>query len=102
MSNDHTVRWVDGGREPVRDANPHYPHGVVIRMARMDEKVCSVELGYPARRCGHYEITCNRCKLRVAVTTAGRPDDPRAVVLRCKDNGPGRSLYKVEAAGKPQ
>ena len=39
------------------------------------------------RAVGAYNIFCNKCKLRVAVTVAGRPDDPRTVTMPCKVGG---------------
>jgi hypothetical protein len=41
-------------------------------------------LPYPAKRIGHYRIECELCGLRVACTTAGRPDDPRSIRIACK------------------
>jgi hypothetical protein len=45
---------------------------------------CKADLPYPARRCGQYVIYCGTCGLRVMVTTAGRRDDPRSVLMNCK------------------
>jgi C4-type Zn-finger protein len=44
------------------------------------------ELPYPAKRCGIYLVVCERCGYSAAITTAGRPDDPRKVTLPCKLN----------------
>jgi C4-type Zn-finger protein len=44
------------------------------------------ELPYPAKRCGLFLVICDKCGYSAAITTAGRPDDPRKVTLPCKLN----------------
>lgn len=78
------VIWVDSGREPKCAPDPEHPDGVVVDMRTNDGPSCETDLPYPARRCGHYMITCKICKLAAIVTTAGRPDDPRHVIVTCK------------------
>ncbi len=80
---DVEIRWVDGGREPQCQPDPLYPKGIIIDLSGGAAKVCAVELPYPARRCGRHELRCRRCGVEAAVTTAGRPDDPRVVKLSC-------------------
>lgn len=46
-------------------------------------RTCSIELPYPAKRCGVYVIECAKCGQKNALTTAGRPDDPRTVTMGC-------------------
>lgn len=77
------IEWVDRGREPQCAPNPDYPNGKDIDMSEADGPTCYAELPYPAKRCGVYIIECERCGLRVGVTTAGRPDDPRSVKIAC-------------------
>lgn len=77
------VEWMDSGREPQCMPDPNYPDGKDLDAAFGAEKTCKVALPYPARRCGVYVLNCERCGLRVGVTTAGRPDDPRSVTLAC-------------------
>lgn len=87
MSEQFQIEWVDAGREPQYAPNPSYPNGIDIRSPRSGLKgfkFCVVKLSYPAKRCGAYVIECMRCGSRVAVTTAGRPDDPRSVELDCQ------------------
>lgn len=79
----HTVEWIDSGREPEVAPDPRYPLGKHID-AGMAGESCKVQLPYPARRCGHFVVTCALCSLRTLITTAGRPDDPRSVTLPCK------------------
>jgi hypothetical protein len=79
------VTWLDAGREPQQPPNPAYPHGIDVDMTtgRVRGPSCRTALPYPARRIGSYVIECDRCRRRFAVTTAGRPDDPRSVILPC-------------------
>lgn len=83
MPEHHTIRWLDGEREPQCKPNPAFPDGVDIDGARGAQPSCKVELPYPAKRCGTYIIECARCGLRVGCTTAGRPDDPRSITIAC-------------------
>jgi len=80
------IQWVDNHSEPECPANPDYPHGVDIdaTTGECDKPSCSTLLPYPARRCGYYLVQCLRCGLQIAVTTAGRDDDPRSVRVLCK------------------
>ena len=80
----HTVKWLDRGREPKCKPNPAYPHGIDIDEVRGMKPGCKVELPYPAERCGVYIVRCDDCGVSYAITTAGRPDDPRSVVMACK------------------
>lgn len=77
------IEWIDRGREPQCPPDPAYPNGKDIDMCEGDFPTCRVELPYPARRCGVYIIECEKCGVRVGVTTAGRPDDPRSVEIAC-------------------
>ena len=83
MSETHKVEWIDSGREPQCPPNPKFPNGIHIDVSMGQPVACKVELPYPAKRCGRYVITCEACSLRMHVTTAGRPDDPRSIKLRC-------------------
>lgn len=77
------VVWLDAGREPQDKPNPAYPHGVEIgRLAPGPH--CKCALPYPAPRCGSHLVTCTRCGVTVACTAAGRPDDPRSIMVPCK------------------
>jgi hypothetical protein len=81
------VRWFDAKREPQCPPNPNYPDGIDLDLRQPSQKPvasCSTDLPYPAKRCGAFVITCLRCGMRVAVRTAGRPDDPRSVIVPCR------------------
>lgn len=78
------ITWIDGEREPQVAPNPAYQHGVDIDTSLAGEPSCMTPLPYPARRIGLYRVICRICGLSVAITTAGRPDDPRSLRVRCK------------------
>jgi hypothetical protein len=83
------IEWKDAGREPQCAPNALYPDGIDIDASGGAARTCKVPLPYPAKRCGAYVVTCQRCGYRAAVTTAGRPDDPRSVRLPCYGNRMG-------------
>ena len=84
MSDQFTIYWIDSGREPQCAPNPAFPNGVDLDFySKRVVQTCKVPLPYPARRCGAYAVRCLLCGYSVYVTTAGRPDDPRSVVLPC-------------------
>ncbi|HQU34713.1 MAG TPA: hypothetical protein PLB88_10380 [Thermoanaerobaculaceae bacterium] len=79
------VRWIDDDRKPRCPSNPAYPDGMDLDARLSAENPdCTIELVHPTPGCGHYEIQCSICGLRGAVTTAGRPDDPRSVRMTCR------------------
>lgn len=81
------VEFLDSGREPQEKPDPKFPDGRDISLLRHAlQKGCCSNVPYPAPRSGMYRITCRTCGLRVAVTVAGRADDPRTVMLPCKGN----------------
>jgi hypothetical protein len=82
MTTDFIVKWVDGHREPQCEPDPMFPQGKDLCIAT-GEPSCGVALPYPAKRCGLYIVECKKCGLRIGVTTAGRPDDPRSVRMTC-------------------
>ena len=87
MASNLRVEWRDRRREPKCPPNPTYPEGKDMDISGGVKPTCSTELPCPAKRCGVYIVTCERCKQRVAVTTAGRPDDPRSLTLACWRTG---------------
>lgn len=84
---DIKVTWIDRFREPKCAPNPAHPDGIDVDLRTNKIRTgCAVELPYPAKRCGLYVVDCLKCGYRAAITTAGRPDDPRKVTLPCKLN----------------
>jgi len=79
----HKISWIDQGREPKEAPNPDFPLGIDIPTPTPERESCFVELPYPAKRCGLYIVQCSECGFSAAITTAGRPDDPRSVRLPC-------------------
>lgn len=77
------IRWIDGRREPKCQPDPAYPNGVDLNLSGGALITCVRHLLYPAPRCGMYDVKC-RCGASAAITTAGRPDDPRSVRIACK------------------
>ena len=81
------VEWLDGGREPQCAPNPKYPNGLDADASAGAKETCKIALPYPAKRCGLYVVRCPICGIKVAVTTAGRADDPRSVTVACFGKG---------------
>ena len=81
------IEWIDRGRDPECAPNPAFPRGVDADASAGAETTCTTKLPYPAKRCGAYIIECDRCGVRVAITTAGRADDPRSVKIACAPPG---------------
>jgi hypothetical protein len=79
------VQFIDSGRYPTEKSNPVFPNGKPVDLRRYPlQPSCTYNLPYPAPRCGIYQIECHGCSLRVAITVAGRPDDPNLITLPCK------------------
>ena len=78
------VTWIDSGREPKVKPNPKYPDGIDIDLSVGGQCACTAELPYPAKRVGYYALHCDKCGKTAMITTAGRPDDPRSVIMACK------------------
>jgi hypothetical protein len=78
------IEWVDAERWPQSRPDPRYPTGKDVQGCPPDVTGCRVAVPYPARRIGAYVIECKLCGLRMGLTTAGRPDDPRSVAMACK------------------
>lgn len=84
MSDKFHIEWHDSGREPQCAPNPAYPNGKPLNCSDGAAMTCVVTLPYPARRCGAYAVECGICGVRVAATTAGRPDDPVSIKVACR------------------
>lgn len=77
------IEWIDRGREPQCPPNPAFPTGQDVDLGH-GVLSCRADLPYPAKRCGLYIVRCSLCEASVALTTAGRPDDPRSISIPCK------------------
>lgn len=87
---EHSVEFVPSGRGVARCApNPDYPNGIALYCAKPGEMACKVSLPYPAHECGVWIVRCKSCPMAVAVTAAGRPDDPISVTMPCQLKGLG-------------
>lgn len=64
--------------------DPDFPDGKHIILTRYGEISCVVDLPYPAKECGAFIVCCKTCDLTIAVTAAGRPDDPTSIRVPCK------------------
>lgn len=84
MSEDQFIyNWRDSGIEPKVAPNPEYPHGKAVDVSGGAAVTCTATLPYPAKRIGAHFITCRICGSVAACTTAGRPDDPSSIKMRC-------------------
>ena len=83
MSDTHTVEFIPSGRGQARCApNPMYPEGIAIDISE-GKPSCLVAIPYPAKECGIFVVKCRFCRLGVALTAAGRADDPISLTMRC-------------------
>lgn len=81
-----TITWLSRNRKAQVPPNPNYPDGIDIDSGR--RPACRVELPYPAECVGLHYVACNDCKSNMMITAAGRPDDPKSVMLPCKQPEP--------------
>ena len=79
-----SIGWAGLGRTAQCKPDPAYPDGVDMDLRGGNADGCRVALPYPASSCGLHLVECLICGLRVAVTAAGRPDDPRIAILPCR------------------
>lgn len=78
------VKFIDSGHEPQCAPNPDYPNGQDIDASHGVPDTCTAQIPYPAPRRGVMVVECPKCGLRIGLTVAGRPDDPRTVKMGCK------------------
>ena len=78
------VYFLDQKRQAVCEANPRFPNGCHVDLSDGAPVTCTAQLEYPAKGCGIWTVICSACGLRIALTTAGRVDDPRSVTVACK------------------
>ena len=82
-TNQFKINWI----QPKSPSDPRYPNGMDVDMASGAKQACLIKLPYPTKPLiGLYHIECTTCGLVIAVTTAGRPDDPKSVIVACRGN----------------
>jgi hypothetical protein len=97
MADHSKIQWIDGGREPQCPADPRFPDGINVDLRTDPFKPhCRLALTYPAPRVGHWRISCT-CGYSAIVTAAGRPDDPRSVLIPCKELALGGRAHTGES-----
>lgn len=80
----HRVEFRPSGRGKALCApNPEYPNGIALDLTRPGVPTCLVVIPYPAPECGLWLVRCDECHLSIAVTAAGRPDDPISLKMEC-------------------
>lgn len=81
----HSIEFRPSGRGKAQcDPNPEYPHGIALDTSKPNAASCLVDLPYPAPECGIWIVRCEDCPMSVAVTAAGRPDDPISLKMECR------------------
>lgn len=85
------IEFEPSGRGQARNpSNPDYPEGIDLVLTKWNQNSCLINLPYPAPECGLLFVVCNLCTLHVAITVAGRADDPRTIrvpcILKMRDN----------------
>jgi hypothetical protein len=79
---DFDVKWISHHRKAQCPPNPKYPDGIMVDCG--ERPACQVALPYPAPECGVWIVKCATCNTMIAVTAAGRPDDPKEVMVACQ------------------
>jgi len=78
------IDWVQRDTKSRARPDPNYPNGMVVRIVNPGVmQTCQLDLPYPAPSPGTHMITCQLCGLKVAITAAGRPDDPKLAIVGC-------------------
>lgn len=82
---DKEITWHDANREPQVPFNREDAWGLDIDGTGGRLPSCTVNLPWPAQRCGSYVVKCLTCGFTIGLTTAGRIDDPRSVKIPCRE-----------------
>lgn len=79
-----SVTFMPSGRGKAQcSPDPDYPNGKSLDIAAGGPS-CMFDLPYPAPECGAFVVQCDTCEMRIAVTAAGRPDDPVSIKVPCQ------------------
>lgn len=81
---EHKVTFHSTGERARCAPDPRYPIGIDTDLTNGATITCTIRVQYPAQCIGIHLIECVTCGMRVAVTAAGRPDDPREVRIACR------------------
>lgn len=84
MKKQFTVTATARRGPPQCPSDPTQPNGIDVQNAAPGLPSCKADLPYPAPERLVWMVRCRRCGYRVAVTAAGRPDDPRSITMACK------------------
>jgi hypothetical protein len=84
VRNDAKIKIVTSGQKAQCAPDPRYPNGIDLDISHGVTRSCTFALPYPAKSIGGYVVECPTCGLRVGLSVAGRPDDPRSLKLGCK------------------
>lgn len=79
----HDITFHDSGRKARNPPHPGYEEGIVFDMTGDAPRGCAVDLPWPAPGVGTWQVRCRTCGTSLALTAAGRIDDPRRLVLPC-------------------
>ena len=83
----HEIEFMSKNKPPTQPPNPEFPNGLTLidPTLKDGDSCCHVQLPYPAACIGTWLVKCRQCGRNIACTAAGRPDDPRLIVMRCKN-----------------
>lgn len=80
-----TITWHPSGRGKARSpSDPNFSGGTNFDVSKGATRTCTIGLPYPAPECGQHLAICDKCGFSIAITAAGRLDDPRTVKVACK------------------
>lgn len=77
------IKFLSHNRKAQCAPDPKYPDGMVADVSHGAQQKCAIDIPYPAECVGAWVIKCKECGRSVAITAAGRPDDPKAVIVDC-------------------
>jgi hypothetical protein len=79
------ISWIWRSRLPAKcKPDENYPYGKATDMSAPGKPFCEVEFKYPAPGVGTWIARCKTCDFTMAVTAAGRADDPTKVRWACE------------------
>lgn len=85
-----SIEWVGKGKKATQPPDPEFPDGIILQDPKLEsgDYSCTVELDYPAPCVGVWKLRCEECGAAIGCTATGRPDDPRRMIIRCKNQPP--------------